>query len=162
MSGFEINQVTISGGLTRDPELRSLASGQSVCSLRIGHNGRRKGQDGSWEDVPNYFSITYWGGFGEWLAKNLSKGDKVVCSGELRWREWTDQAGGKRESVEVNGYSCVPVPKNGGGGGGQQRDGGGDSGFAPRTDVPAAADDFAPRGTALPPRGAPGDDDIPF
>ena len=38
MSGFDINQLTISGNLTRDPELRSLPSGQSVCNVRIAHN----------------------------------------------------------------------------------------------------------------------------
>lgn len=160
MSGFEINQVTISGGLTRDPELRSLQSGMSVCSLRIAHNGRRKdGSTGEYVDVPNYFSVTYWGGFGEWLARNLKKGDKVVCQGELRWREWTAQDNSKRESVEINGFSCVPVPRDGG----SQRDGGGGggNGFAPHTDVPADTSDFAPRGTTMAPRpGA--DDDIPF
>ena len=43
MSGFDINSVTVSGNLTREPELRNLPNGgQSVCSLRIAHNDRYK------------------------------------------------------------------------------------------------------------------------
>ena len=49
MSGFDINTVTVSGNLTREPELRNLPnSDQSVCSLRIAHNDRRKAANGEW------------------------------------------------------------------------------------------------------------------
>ena len=65
MSGFEINQLTISGNLTRDPELRQLPSGQAVCSIRIAHNERRKTQADEWIDVPSYFDVTIWSGLGE-------------------------------------------------------------------------------------------------
>ena len=52
MAATNINRVVLTGNLTRDPELRSLPSGMSVCSLRIACNTRRKGQDGQW-----YFSV---------------------------------------------------------------------------------------------------------
>lgn len=57
MSGFEINTVTISGNLTRDPELRRLDSGQAVCNIRIAHNERRKDL-GSAADVVEHDSKT--------------------------------------------------------------------------------------------------------
>ena len=44
MAATNINRVIITGNLTRDPELRSLPSGMSVCSLRIASNTRRKDQ----------------------------------------------------------------------------------------------------------------------
>ena len=46
MSGFDINQLTISGHLTRDPELRKLNGGTSVCSIRIAHRGWRDDEHG--------------------------------------------------------------------------------------------------------------------
>jgi single-strand DNA-binding protein len=42
MAASNINRVVLTGNLTRDPELRSLQSGTSVCSLRIASNSRRK------------------------------------------------------------------------------------------------------------------------
>ena len=133
MSGFEINTVTISGNLTRDPELRNLPSGNSVCNLRIAHNERFKGADGEWADRPQYFDVTVWSGFGEYLAKNLVKGEKVVVSGRLKWREF-EVDGNKRQAVDITADSVIPVP---------------------RSDKPSpAATDVEPRPAA--------DDDIPF
>ena len=64
MAASNINRVVLTGNLTRDPELRSLQSGMSVCSLRIASNSRRK-ENGEWVDKPNYFSVTVWGAQGE-------------------------------------------------------------------------------------------------
>ena len=66
MAATNINRVVLTGHLTRDPELRSTASGMSVCSLRIASNTRRKNQStGEWEDKPNFFDVTVWGAQGE-------------------------------------------------------------------------------------------------
>ena len=102
MAATNINRVIITGNLTRDPELRSLPSGMSVCSLRIASNTRRKdGPSGEWVDKPNYFSVTVWGAQGENCSRFLSKGRPVAIDGRLEWREWQGQDGAKRESVEI-------------------------------------------------------------
>ena len=100
MAATNINRVVLTGNLTRDPELRSLQSGMSVCSLRIASNSRRK-DNGEWVDKPNYFSVTVWGAQGENCARFLSKGRPVCIDGRLEWREWQGQDGTKRESVEI-------------------------------------------------------------
>jgi single-strand DNA-binding protein len=111
MSGFDINQLTISGNLTRDPELRNLPSGQNVCNIRIAHNERRKTQADEWTDVPAYFDVTIWSGLGEWIAANVAKGDKVVVAGRLRWREY-EVDGATRQAIDITADSIVPVPRN--------------------------------------------------
>ena len=112
MSGFDINTVTVSGNLTREPELRTLPNGgQSVCSLRIAHNDRYKDASGNWADRASYFDVSVWGGLGEWMASNLSKGQKVVVSGRLKWREF-EVDGNKRQAVDITADSVVPVPRS--------------------------------------------------
>ena len=150
MAASNINRVVLTGNLTRDPELRSLQSGTSVCSLRIASNSRRRETSGEWVDKPNYFSVTVWGAQGENCARFLAKGRPVCIDGRLDWREWTAQDGSKRESVEIVAESVQFLgsrDENGGGGGnysgGQQYN----NGFAPQ-----------PVGG----RPAPADDDIPF
>ena len=101
MAATNINVVVLTGNLTRDPELRSLPSGMSVCSLRIASNTRRKGQSGEWEDKANYFDVTVWGAQGENCARFLSKGRPVALNGRLEWREWQAQDGTKRQNVEI-------------------------------------------------------------
>jgi single-strand DNA-binding protein len=157
MAATNINRVVLTGNLTRDPELRSLPSGMSVCSLRIASNSRRK-ENGEWVDKPNYFSVTVWGAQGENCQRFLSKGRPVCIDGRLEWREWQGQDGQKRESVEIvadavqflGGRDDAPM-----GGGGQS------NGFAPHSDVPADTSDFAPQPVGAR-NSAPADDDIPF
>jgi single-strand DNA-binding protein len=161
MAASNINRVVISGNLTRDPDLRSLPSGNSVCSLRIAVNTRRKDQSGEWADKPNYFSVTVWGAQGENCKRFLSKGRPVAIDGRLEWREWQDKEGNNRESVEIiaDSVQFLGSPSDGNGNGGAYTGGGG--GFAPHSDVPADTSDFAPQPVGARP-SAPADDDIPF
>jgi single-strand DNA-binding protein len=96
-----INRVVLTGNLTRDPELRSLPSGASVCNLRVACNTRRKVED-EWVDRPNYFDVKVWGAQGESVARHLRKGRGVAIDGRLEWREWDAQDGAsKRQAVDI-------------------------------------------------------------
>ena len=156
MAATNINRVVLTGNLTRDPELRSTASGMSVCSLRIASNTRRKNQaTGEWEDKPNFFDVTVWGAQGENCARFLSKGRPVALDGRLEWREWESQDGNKRQSVEIVADAVQFL------GGRDEGQGGGGGGFTPRSDVPVNESDFQPAGAGARSSG-PADDDIPF
>jgi single-strand DNA-binding protein len=142
-----INRVVVSGNLTRDPELRQLAGGNSVCKLRIAVNTRKKDRDSNqWSDVANYFDVTVWGAQGENVAKYLQKGSPLLIDGRLEWREWQAQDGTNRQSVEIIAENTQFI---GGRDGGAGQTGGGGSEFAPGPDrglqsVPAADDDDIP------------------
>jgi single-strand DNA-binding protein len=157
VAATNINRVVMTGNLTRDPELRATPGGMSVCSLRIACNTRRKGQDGQWEDKPNYFDVTVWGAQGENCARFLSKGRPVALDGRLEWREWQDKEGNKRQSVDIIADSVQFL------GGRDDNSGGGENGFTARSDIPVDTGDFqsAPA-QPVSASGAPADDDIPF
>jgi single-strand DNA-binding protein len=152
MAATNINRVVMTGNLTRDPELRNLPSGTSVCSLRIACNTRRKDESGNWVDKPNYFDVTVWGAQGENCAQYLSKGRPVAIDGRLEWREWQDKDGNKRQSTDIIADSVQFLGS---------RDGGENGGrFTPQSDVPADTADFQPTPAAS--AGGAADDDIPF
>ena len=161
MAASNVNVVVITGNLTRDPELRHLGSGTAVCKLRVAVNSRRKdGQSGEWVDKPNYFDVTVWGAQGENCANYLAKGRPVAVEGRLDWREWEDQGGNKRQSVEIIANTVQFLGSRDGSGGGNN--GGGGGGFSPpQSDVPADMSDFggAPAGAGSAPAS---EDDIPF
>ena len=58
MSYSDTNRVILVGRLTRDPELRAVPSGQSVCSLRLACNGISKEGD-TYQERPNYFDVSH-------------------------------------------------------------------------------------------------------
>ena len=98
---MSINHVTVSGNLTRDPELRSTASGMAVMNFGVAVNDRRKNpQTGEWEDYPNFIDCTMFGTRAEKLSPYLAKGSKVAISGKLRYTSW-EKDGQRRSKVEV-------------------------------------------------------------
>jgi single-strand DNA-binding protein len=160
VAATNINRVVLTGNLTRDPELRSTASGMSVCSLRVACNTRRKNNaTGEWEDKPNYFDVTVWGAQGENCARFLAKGRPVAIDGRLEWREWEDrESGAKRQAIDIIADAVQFL-------GGRDDMQGGGGGFTPRSDVPVNESDFK-QPVAAPAGGGGGnhasDDDIPF
>jgi single-strand DNA-binding protein len=101
MAANNINRVTLTGRLTRDPELRSTPSGAPVCSLRLASNTSRRDAAGEWFEKPNYFDVTVFGNTAENCATYLRKGSPVAVDGRLEWREWEDTEGNRRQAVEV-------------------------------------------------------------
>ena len=122
-----INQVILMGNLTRDPELRTTPSGQSVCSFSLAVNRSWQGQDGSQQDAVDYFDVTAWGKLGELVNQYLSKGRKCLVQGRLSQRSW-EQDGQKRSKVEVVANDVTFL--DGGG------NAGGDGGSAPHSSTP--------------------------
>jgi single-strand DNA-binding protein len=156
VAASNINRVTITGNLTKDPELRSSGTGLPICGLRVAVNTRAKDNStGEWGERPNYFSVTVFGAQGENCSRYLSKGRGVAVDGRLSWREYTDKDGNKREAVEIIADTVQFLGGGEGGGGGQEF-------RAQRTDVPANNDDFAPPAPAAVGGGNQADEDIPF
>lgn len=98
---MSINTCTISGNLTRDPELRATASGTEILGFSVAVNDRRRNpQTGEWEDHPNYIDCTMFGSRASALANILHKGSGVTVQGKLRWSQW-ERDGQKRSKIEV-------------------------------------------------------------
>lgn len=98
---MSINHVSVTGNLTRDPELRSTAGGTAVMSFGIAVNDYRKNQQtGKWEDYPNFIDCTMFGARAQSVSRFLSKGSKVAIEGKLRWSQW-ERDGQKRSKIEV-------------------------------------------------------------
>jgi single-strand DNA-binding protein len=95
-----LNQVTLMGNLTRDPELRQTPTGQQVCSFSLALNRSYKAADGEWQEATDYIDVVAWGPLGERVAQYLAKGRRCLVQGRLQSRSW-EQEGQKRSKVEV-------------------------------------------------------------
>jgi len=96
-----MNNVSLVGRLTRDPELRSMPGDRSVCDLRIAvDNG--KSRTGTDRD-PTYVDVSVFDGAAPACAEHLAKGRQVAVSGRLVYREWEAEDGTKRSRHSVIG-----------------------------------------------------------
>lgn len=99
-SGF--NRVILVGNLTRDPELKQLPSGQSVCRLNLACNRQfRNRQSGEMVQEVCYVDIDVWGAQAESSNQYLEKGRQVLVEGRLKLDTWQDQEGNNRSKHSV-------------------------------------------------------------
>ncbi|MBD88858.1 MAG: single-stranded DNA-binding protein [Deltaproteobacteria bacterium] len=99
-----VNKVILIGNLTRDPEVRSTQSGQTVANLGLATNRTYKDRDGNRQEKPEYHNIVLWGRLAELAQQYLSKGRSVYIEGRLETSSWDDkQTGQKRYKTEVIG-----------------------------------------------------------
>jgi single-strand DNA-binding protein len=94
-----ISRAVVTGGLTRDPDVRETPSG-SVARLRIAFSTRRR-VDGDWQEKANYVDVDVWGVQAESAAKYLSKGRQVAVDGRLEWSEYEGRDGSKRQGLRI-------------------------------------------------------------
>ncbi len=95
-----LNQVTLMGNLTRDPELRQTPGGQNVTSFSLALNRSYKDQSGEWQEATDYVDVVAWGPLAERVSQYLNRGSKCLVQGRLQSRSW-EQEGQKRSKVEV-------------------------------------------------------------
>lgn len=134
--------------------MNSLKASAPSPTPAIPPNAASKVQD-EWTEVPGYFDVTVWGKQGENIARYLGKGSGVVVRGELRWREWEDKEGNKRQATEINADEVQWLSGHDG-----PRENAPEKG---RTDIPVDEEppaDFEYGGFAGAPSGP--DDQIPF
>lgn len=96
-----LNRAMIIGNLTRDPELRTTSTGQSVVSFAVATNHSWTGQDGQKQEKAEFHNIVAWGKLAEIIHQYMKKGRKIYIDGRLQTRDWTGQDGIKRYRTEI-------------------------------------------------------------
>ena len=91
-----MNRVLLTGRLTRDPELRTLASGKTVTQFSIATNDYRGGKEYS-----EYHSVVTWDRLAEICGQYLGKGQLVALEGRLQTRQWEDDKKLRHWKTEV-------------------------------------------------------------
>jgi len=96
-------QLTITGNLVDDPELRFTPSGQAVARFRIASTPRyRESKSGEWKDGdPLFLTCVAWRQLAENTAETLQRGMRAIVTGRLRQRNYEAQDGSKRTVYEL-------------------------------------------------------------
>ena len=103
------NTTTITGNLTREPEIRYTKEGQATTQLGVAVN--RRWQDRvtqEWQEATSFFDVVCWRDLAENVALSLSKGMRVVVTGRLEQRSWETEEGEHRSKVEITADEIGP------------------------------------------------------
>ena len=104
-----MNSYQATGRLTRDPELRALPSGDSVCEMRLAIDGMGRGG----RDQVGYLDVVTYGKPGEAAANVLTKGWLVAFDGRLEYHEWDGEHGKRNAIAGVGNVEFLSAPRNG-------------------------------------------------
>ena len=96
------NQVTLTGNLTDDPELRFTPNGVAVAKFRLAVDQRVWDADGWKDGESSYFRVNVWRDQAEHVSRSLHKGARCVVVGRLKSRSWETPEGQRRSAVEVD------------------------------------------------------------
>ena len=130
---MNLNKAMIIGNLTRDPETKTLPSGQTVANFSVATNFVWKdAQTGEQKTQAEYHNVVAWRKLGEICGQYLKKGSKVFIEGRLQTRSWDDQNGVKHYRTEINAENMIMLDRAGTNPGvGQQFGGGAQAPSAP-------------------------------
>lgn len=103
----DVNNITLSGRLTRDAVLKTLNTGNSLCEFSIASNRQLSNNE---ETV--YMDVDLWGKRGESIAQYLVRGKYVIVTGRLKQDLWTGQDGSKKSKVILVADSVTMPPLN--------------------------------------------------
>ncbi len=93
----DINNLTIIGRLTRDPELTQ-PKGTKLCKFSIANNDYVKNNE---DGHVSYYNILVWNSQAEACTKYLNKGSQVLITGRLKQDRYEDKNGNKRSSISI-------------------------------------------------------------
>jgi single-strand DNA-binding protein len=152
-----LNKVILIGNLGRDPEIRYTQSGEPIANFTLATNEVWNDKSGQRQERTEWHRVEVFGKTAQIVRDYLTKGRQVYLEGQIRYEEWTDKDGNKRNTtrIRVSGPGSRLVLLGGRGeGGGPSRSGGG--GGAPAEGAPGSGpgpegDDFQAS-----------DEDVPF
>ena len=115
---MDLNRASIIGRLTRDPELKSLSTGNAVTSFGVATNRVWNDKSGQKQEQVEFHNIVLWGRLAEVASQYMKKGARIYVEGRLQTRDWTPDDGVKRYRTEIVGSSMIMLDSKGSNDGG--------------------------------------------
>jgi len=107
-----INEVTLMGNLTRDPEKRTTGSGKTVAQFGIATGRKWKDQNGEVQEDVTFHTVLAWSKLGELATQYLQKGSPAYVKGRISNREYTDKNGVTKRITEIIANDIIFLPSN--------------------------------------------------
>ena len=139
MRGF--SKAILTGNMTRDPELRTTNTGNTVCVFTVAVNRNFRDASGNQQEEVSFIDCTAWGKPGETIAQYCKKGSAILVSGRLRQHKWEDPTTKQNRSrieVVVEDFNFMNDGTRGGNAG--------DGGYASSYGAPVSAGGAASEG----------------
>src|SRR3989344_2399930 len=100
---MNVNKAILVGRLTRDPDMRTTPSGQSVATISMATNNFWTDKSGTRQERTEFHNVVLWGRLAEIASQYLTKGQECFIEGRLQTREYTAKDGSQKRVTEIVG-----------------------------------------------------------
>jgi single-strand DNA-binding protein len=150
-----VNKVILIGNVGRDPEIRYTQAGEPIANFTLATNEVWNDKSGQKQERTEWHRVEVFGKTAQVVRDYVTKGRPVYIEGSIRYDEWTDKDGNKRNTTKIRvsgpGSRLVLLGSRGEGGGGGRSGGGGGAGGGPAEPPAEGGGEFQAS-----------DDDVPF
>lgn len=111
---MDLNKVMLIGRVTKDPEIRTITSGQSVATFSLVTNRQWTDQAGAKQEKAEFHNVVAWRKLAEIIQQYVKKGSKLYIEGRLETRSWDDPQGVKKYRSEIVTDNMIMLDSKGG------------------------------------------------
>ncbi|MCZ2102132.1 MAG: single-stranded DNA-binding protein [Chitinophagales bacterium] len=106
-----VNKVILVGNLGKDPEVRTLESGNKSCNFSLATNESYKDKNNTWQTLTEWHNVVAWNYLAEKAERDLRKGSSVYVEGKIVYRKYTDKEGNERYITEIVANNLYSLDK---------------------------------------------------
>ena len=110
---FSLNRAQVIGNVTRDPEVKTIGSGQMVASFSVATNSSWTDKMGAKQEKSEFHNIVAWGKLAEICQAYVKKGRKLYVEGRMQTRDWEGEDGVKRYRSEIVAENIILLDRSG-------------------------------------------------
>ncbi len=112
---MDLNKVMLIGRVTRDPEIRTIPSGQMVGTFSVATNKQWTDQAGQRQEKAEFHNIVVWRKLAEIAQSYVKKGMRIYIEGRMETRSWEDAQGVKKYRTEIITENLIMLDSKGAG-----------------------------------------------
>src|SRR5262245_58061100 len=101
-----LNKAILIGNLGRDPEIRYTQAGEPIANFSLATSEKWTGKDGQKQERTDWHRVEVFGKQAQVVRDYLTKGRSVYVEGQIRYEDWTDKDGNKRNSTRIRVNQC--------------------------------------------------------
>ncbi len=96
-----VNKAVLIGNLGRDPEMRYTQAGDPIANFSLATSEKWTSKSGEKQERTEWHRVEVFGKTAQVVRDYLTKGRSVYIEGQIRYEEWTDKDGNKRNTTKI-------------------------------------------------------------
>ena len=102
-----LNKIQLIGRIGKDPEIRTTQTNKAITTITVATGEKYKTPEGEWKEQTQWHRVILWDKIAQVVNNYAKKGNRIYIEGVLKYREYVDKDGVKRNITEITGQNVI-------------------------------------------------------